>query len=192
MESVLNAARKKLNSLKSEWTHAERVVKEEESSLAKAKQREIDVAEAQVLVQELAEKVQQTAHTQISKVVSKCLETVFDSPYEFKVNFSKKRGKTEAELVFIRDGHELDPVNEAGQGTVDVAAFALQLVSLVLARPRRRRFLCVDEPFRNLHGSVWRERLRELVESISVEMGVQMLIFTQDDTDLRIGKVVEL
>ena len=66
------------------------------------------------------------------------------------INFLQKRGKTEAELVFVRDGKELSPTDGAGLGACDVAAFSLRAAAICLSRPGRRRLLVLDEPFKHL------------------------------------------
>jgi len=189
----LKDLRKALNRYLTEKTHVERSVKEADSALMKSKEHETDVEEAQKVIQELAEKIQNTAHEQIARVVSRCLESVFGKgKYGFRIIFEQKRGKTEARPVFVENSHEMDPMDETPQGAVDVASFALQLTKLVLSRPPRRRLLVLDEPMIQLHGKEYRERIRRMVETLSKEMKVQFLIFSQDDTDLRIGKVIEL
>ena len=146
--------------------------------------------EAQKTCQAVAEYVQGAAHANIAKIVSRCLEAVFDEPYEFKVVFEQKRGRTEARLVFERDGLTVDPMTASGGGVVDVASFALRLACLMLARPAGRRVLIMDEPFRFVSAD-YRPRVRAMVTGLASEMGVQFIIVTHIDT-LRIGEVVEI
>lgn len=170
-------------------------VEREERALYEVKDRLKCVAEAQEVLQSIAEGIQQQAHEQIRGIVSRCLEAVFDDPYEFVIRFEKKRGKTEAVLAFVRDGLELDdPLNEVGGGVIDVAAFALRVACVFLARPVRRRLLVLDEPFRNLRGSGNKRRLRVLLLSLSDELGMQFLINVDRDSypEFALGKIVEL
>lgn len=148
------------------------------------------IIEAQQIVQEAAKQVQQKAHEQIASIVSRCLETVFSEPYEFKIHFEQKRGKTEARLAFVRDGLEVDPITGAGGGVVDVASFALRLACLLLAQPPKRKFLCLDEPFRFL-SKEFQPRVRGLLESLSKDLGIQIL-FTTHNTELQVGKIIRL
>lgn len=188
----LKPCRKKMNALMSEYSLITQSLKQEKEALKLAKQREKHILEAQKIVQQVAESVQATAHKQIASVVSKCLQLVYGSKHGFKINFEQKRGRTEANIVIVHDGHELDPMTENAGGVVDVAAFGAQLTNLMLARPGRRKFLCLDEPFRNLHGKKYRAKIRDMLDKISKEMGVQMLILSQDSSDLSLGKVIEL
>ena len=167
-------------------------IKQEELALKEAEQKEQDCLEVQKIIQEVAEKVQRQAHVQIAEVVTRCLNAVFDDPYEFKIDFAKKRGKTEAQLKFTRNGQEIDPIDGAGGGVLDVASFALRLACVLMHRPKLRNIMILDEPFRFVSKlGHYRERIRALLETLSVEMDMQFLIVTHDP-ELQIGKVIEI
>lgn len=161
-------------------------------------QKELDKAtsllhaaqEAQEVLQHLAQAVQQQAHQKISEVVSSCLSTVFDDPYEFKIVFERKRGRTEAQLRFTRRGIDVDPLTAAGGGMVDVAAFALRIACLVLHRPKLSRVVVLDEPMKFVSAK-YRDNVKEMMERISKDMGVQIVQVTHIE-ELTMGKVIEL
>lgn len=143
----------------------------------------------------MAEGVQQRAHRQIAGVVSRCLTAVFDRPYSFRIAFEKKRGRTEAVLRFTRREKgvgrvDVDPADGAGGGVLDVAAFALRLACLMLTRPRPRRVLFLDEPFRHVSRN-YRDRVRQLLETLSREMELQIIFITHDQ-ELVAGRLIEL
>jgi len=144
---------------------------------------------AQKILQEVAQNVQERAHQQIAEIVSKCLATVFEDPYTFRIIFEKKRGKTEARLAFMRGLEEFSP-RDVGGGVVDVAAFALRLACMLLTRPPVRRVLIADEPFRFL-SQQYRPRMRHLLETLAKDMGVQFILVTHAP-DLVIGNVIDL
>lgn len=174
-----------------EYNHAIRQGREEELNQKRLKAKGQDLLQAQQFLQEVAETVQNQAHRRIASVVSRCLEAVFqEDAYEFRIEFSKKRGRTEARLLFLRDGMDVDPTEAAGGGVVDVAAFALRLACLCLSRPQRRKLLLLDEPFRFVSAE-YRTAVKELVETLAKEMNMQFVIVTHSP-DLVTGKVVEL
>jgi DNA repair exonuclease SbcCD ATPase subunit len=149
------------------------------------------VIEAQSVLQTIAQTVQQKAHEQIATIVTRCLQVVFpDDPYEFKILFEKKRSKTEARLVFCRNGEEFDPIEETGGGCVDVASFALRLACMLLQTPQSRRLMVLDEPVKHLDENAI-ERFRDLIETLAKEMKVQFIIITHFE-QLQAGKVVRL
>ena len=149
-----------------------------------------DAEDARKLLQEAAQAVQQRAHARIAATVGRCLTAVFDEPYAFDISFEQKRGRTEAVLTFERGGYKVDPLSQTGGGVVDVCSFALRLASLLASRPPRRRLMVMDEPFKHLYKGN-RPAVRQLLEQLASELGVQMIIVTHDPA-LQIGKVVQL
>ena len=146
--------------------------------------------EAQTVLQGIATTLQGKAHKKISSIVTSCLRGIFEDPYEFQIEFEKKRGKTEARLMFVKAGVQHEPMGAAGGGVVDVAAFAMRLAALVLAKPNQRRVLILDEPFKFLNAAR-RPRVRVMLEQLSNDLGVQFIIVTHAE-EIEAGTVVEL
>lgn len=161
----------------------------ERSALEAVSVRQGALQEAQTLAQSVATQVQSQAHRRIAEIVTSCLAVV-DEPYTFKIDFKRARGKTEAHLLFERDGVVVDPLTAAGGGVVDVAAFALRLACLVMRRPPLRRVLVLDEPFKHL-SKEYRPRMARMVQALARDLGVQFIIVTHDP-QLQTGKVVML
>ncbi len=183
--------RKKVNLLLNDLTSAKRQYKEEKKNLKQAKRELEYIKQAQTITQQIAQMVQQQAHQRIEGVVTKCLEAVFGDEYGFKIHFERKRGRTEANLLLLRDGHEIEDVlNSDSGGVIDTAALALRLSSIVLSKPRLRRIMIMDEPFRNLDMQN-RERMRMLLEELAKDFKVQFIIVTHEIA-FQIGKVIEL
>ena len=116
---------------------------------------------------------------------------VMQPAYDFRIEFVKRRNKTEADLYFERDGNRYE-YGQVGGGVLDVAAFALRLASLVLRRPPVRKVLVLDEPAKMLSekgGNL--ERFRDLLETLANETGFQFIIVSHNPK-LEIGKVVRL
>lgn len=182
---------KKAERLLQELRHARRKVKEEKAALRSASASKAAVKAAQEVAQEAAKQVQQRVHDHFGRLVTRCLEAVFeDESLEFRFVLDKKRGKTEARPAFFDNGVEVPRQFVAG-GVKDVAAFALRLAKLSLDRPARRRLLVLDEPFKHVNGDAEQGRVAELVLTLAKEFGVQILIVT-DDQFLKVGKVIEV
>jgi len=183
--------RKKVNNLLADLDAAKRQRRDEQQNLQQAEDHLTCVEQAQVIVQQVAQAVQQQAHSRIAGVVSKCLETVFGGSYGFKIHFERKRGRTEARLVLLKDGNEIDdPLNADSGGVIDVAAFALRLACLVLAKPSLRRIVVLDEPFKFVDEAN-RENVRQLLEGLAEDMKMQFVVVTHIK-ELQCGKVVDL
>lgn len=176
-------------SLSAKYDFALRAATEEATRLQAAEKRLAAITEARNRFQALAQSVQQTAHDKIAGVVTRCLQSA-GFPYEFLIKFERRRGKTECDLCFGMNGLSLDPREESSGGAVDVAALALRLCCLKLARPALRPLLVLDEPCKNVNGAANQERVCQLLETLSEEMGIQMLIVS--DNWLRVGKVIRL
>ncbi len=189
---ILSQTRKHVDKLLAQHDHAKRRVKEEKVEFTRCRKHVQDVLQAQGLIQQVAEEIQSLAHQQIASVVTRCLKTVFgeEGGYEFRINFKKARGKTEAELVFVRDGMEIEPVDASGGGVVDLASFSLRLACLMLAVPKKRRLIVLDEPFKHL-SKQYRPVVRELLMTLAKEFNIQMLIVTHSQ-ELICGKVIEI
>jgi DNA repair exonuclease SbcCD ATPase subunit len=164
--------------------------REEVQALETAQETKEALREALSAAQGVAQVVQEEAHRKIADVVSQSLEAVFDEPYQFRIIFEQKRGRTEARLVFVRDGMEVDPMTASGGGVVDVAAFALRLSCLLLSRPPLRRVLILDEPFRFVSVE-YRSRGKELLQTLSKELDVQFILVTHI-ADIQCGSVIQL
>lgn len=176
--------------LQSSLKAAEASVKEEEVASALALSGREYAIQAQAILGDLAQKVQQKVHNRISTVVSSCLAAVFEDPYEFTILFEKKRGGTVAVLRFIRDGNEISPVEASGGGAVDIAAFALRAVCLVLHRPRLRRVLFLDEPFKFVSKS-YQAAVRSMLEQLSRDLSIQIIMVTHNEA-YETGNIIEL
>ena len=188
----MNDYRSKVNKLLAEYEHAKRQVADEKRSLTDARQLEADLGDSQKLVQAVAELVQNEAHQQVASIVTRCLKAVFnDDAYDFNIAFEQKRSKTEAKLSFGRNGMDFDPCSSTGGGAVDIAAFGLRLVSLLLNKPVKRRLLVLDEPMKHLRGSEPQANVGDMLEALSREMSVQ-IVMVSDQWLSGVGKEIHL
>lgn len=175
-----------------EYHHAARSYRDTQTELVAQQLAASHAEQAQRILQEVAQTIQTAATRQIESVVTRCLRTVFgDEGYDFHIRFNRKRGKTEAELLFVRDGHELDPLTEAGGGVCDLAGLSLRLSCLLLRSPKPRMIIIADEAMKNIHGEVYRERAAQLLETLAHDLNLQ-IIQTTGFPWLEIGRIVKL
>jgi len=191
-EVTLSTIRDKINDKRDSYARLLGQYKDEGVTLKQARQKLEDAEKARVLIQEVAQDIQQKAHHQIAAVVTRGLQTVFDEPYTFQIHFEKKRGRTEARFKFERDGLELDPLTASGGGVVDVAAFTLRLACIALSKPAVRKVLILDEPFKNVsERKSYLEKIPELLDALCRDLGVQVVMVT-NLKELEIGKVIDV
>jgi DNA repair ATPase RecN len=167
-------------------------LKAEVAAVKQAKEALTAAAEAQAILQTVAAAVQESAHRQIAAVVGKCLKAVFaGEAYDFSIHFARKRGRTEAHFVFSKGGIELDhPLEEAGGGVCQVAAFALRVAAVVLQQPPRRRLLVLDEAFLGL-SELNAAKVGHMLSALAEELNLQIIQVTHRK-ELMVGHVVNL
>ncbi len=191
MEQNLSQLRQSVNKRLAQLTLARAQYKAENAALEQLEAEQGQLKEALAIAQNVAQDIQRQAHAKIADVVSRSLETVFgEDAYQFKINFEQKRGRTEASLVFEREGMELDPMSSAGGGVIDCASFALRLSCLLLNRPPLRRTIIADEPFKHL-STEYRGRMRELLITLAKELRVQFILVSHIE-ELKCGKIIEI
>ena len=126
-------------------------------------------------IQIVAEQTQKQIEYHISNLVSMALAAVFPDPYEFILQFTQRRNKTEADLVFRKNGNDGNPVDIAGGGTLDVASFALRAATWAL-KPSRKT-LALDEPGKFISRDL-QSKFSEMLKMISDKLGIQLIIIS--------------
>lgn len=148
----------------------------EKQQLKKNKIQLKNIQDAQLIVQHVAQQTQEELKFFLSDIVTVALDTVFVNPYEFVIDFVIKRGKTEAEIYFMRGGERMNPVDASGVGAIDVAAFALRVAVWKLAN-RYRNVLVLDEPFRFVSKN-YLPNVSKMVKKLSKKLKLQIIMIT--------------
>lgn len=188
-ESV--SLRRKMDRLLAEHKALCIAARQQKATLREVSKRHKALEEATALAQAVAQSIQTRAHRQISKIVSKCLDAVFDDGTTFRIDFERKRHKTEAKLLFLDgDENELDPLTQNGGGLIDVAALGLRLCAILLSKPQKRKLLVLDEPFKFV-SEEFRLNLRTLLLSLAKDMKFQIVMTTHDKL-LQCGTIVRI
>ncbi len=188
----LLVSRKKVDALLGNLNATRKNYQDEKSHLEELKNHLKHAQEAQIIIQNVAQVIQQQAHSQIVGVVSRCLESVFvNEGYGFKIDFVRKRGRTEARLLLLKDENEIeDPLEADSGGVVDVAAFALRLSCLLLRKPKLRKVMILDEPFKFVSDK-YIKNIRIMLKKLSKDFKIQFIMITHI-TKLKTGKVIRL
>jgi len=165
--------------------------------------REHRLAErAKILIQTVAQQTQEELKYQLSELPKLALQGVFDDPYDFEVAIELRRGKTEADFWFVRDGQRLNPKKSTGLGSVDIAGTALRAALWSLKRPRNRPIIFLDEPFKHLKGQETNIRALAMLKEICKPRpeqnwpGLQIIMIaderaSRDDLELVADKIFE-
>ena len=159
--------------------------------LAGLEKQAIDYKEALTIAQAVSKELQQQAHSKIGQIVTTCLQDIFGPGYAFRIDFETKRNRTEANLVLIKDGHDIgDPLNDDSGGVADVASFALRLSCLMLTKPHLRRLVVLDEPFKFVSAE-YQPAIVTMLEELSEDLDMQIVMVTHIEA-LEVGRLVRL
>lgn len=144
-------------------------------NLSQLRRDSVAIDKAQAFIQTVAQQTQEQLRYHIEDIVQLCLDTCFPDEYKFQIIFEIKRGKTEARLCFVKDGYEVSPMDAAGGGVVDLAAFALRIAAWSLGKSDNT--IVLDEPFRFLSKDL-QPQAGEILQELSRKLGIQFLIVT--------------
>jgi DNA repair exonuclease SbcCD ATPase subunit len=130
---------------------------------------------ARIVIQTVAEQTQKQIEYHISNLVTLALASVFPDPYTFILRFVQRRNKTEADLLFSKDGNEGRPLDVSGGGPIDVAAYALRPATWSL-EPTRNTFI-LDEPFRYVSRDL-QHKCSEMVHTLGERLSIQHILIS--------------
>lgn len=163
----------KLDKLKGRRDWLEKKLKDSRRDLIQSTKRLHAIEKAQAFVQKVAQSTQEKLKYHVEDIVQLALDAVFPGECEFCINFEIKRGKTEARMVFMSNGQEVDPLDASGGGMADIAAFALRLV--VWSLGHSRPFMVLDEPFTHLSKDLY-PRAGAILKKLSEKLNLQILM----------------
>lgn len=139
-----------------------------------------NVEKAREAIKTVALQTQKQLELHISSIVSLALSAVFDDPYALTINFVERRGKTEADIKFVRNGQEIDPLSSSGGGAINIACMALRMSLWSLQPIKTRPLLVLDEPFRDLSLGL-QEKAGKMIKMLSDKLGVQFIIVSHKE-----------
>jgi ABC-type cobalamin/Fe3+-siderophores transport system ATPase subunit len=147
---------------------------------------------ARSIVQIVAEQTQKKLEYHISNLVSMALASVFPEPYAFQLRFVQKRNKTEAELIFSKNGNETnDILNSGGGGVADIASIALRISLWGIKKTRPT--LILDESLKFLHSPEYQEKASQMLKEVSEKLGLQIIIVSDQQNILEYAdKVIKI
>jgi len=174
MSGELTPFRTRLDTLKTEAGVIESMLTEEKVKYDGFNQRHTDASDARVVIQEATNQTQKHLEFRMSELVTDANKSVFPKPNKFIVRFVQRRGSTECDLLFEKNGNEMKPEDGAGGGPIDVTSFSLR-VSFWSLRPDTRPIMILDEPFRFVSFDL-QELCAEMLKVVSKELGIQIIM----------------
>jgi len=183
---------KKLHQLQGQRNLLKQQLSQAEQNTADYQKIYLNTLKAREIVTVVAQNTQKTIEVHISNLVSMALASIFPDPYSFQLRFVSRRKKTECDLIFTKNGNEVDDILENGGGGVaDVASFALRIALWSLRRTRATFLL--DESLKFLHSPDYQSKASEMLKEISEKLGVQIIMVSDQKALLKaVDKVIEL
>ena len=175
----LKEARQKLNEELAEKKLLKVRLQEEEEKLKKLNKRSKSLEKVRLIFQEAGTRTQQRIENHISQIVSTALASIWDDPYKFELEFVIRRGKTEADLWFIRNDSKLSPMDTAGGGAIDVASMALRIAAWSINK-NTRPIIILDEPFKNLSENL-QSKAADMLSMLSEKLKLQIIMVSHID-----------
>lgn len=144
----------------------------------------IDVLEqVRLLLQKTAEFTRERSRQQIEQLVTNCLQYIFDSNLEFKIEISESRGRPEAEFFVVSniDGDKIKtrPQEARGGGIVDIISLALRVAMLQSSAPDIEGPLILDEPAKHV-SEEYIVHVAEFLKQVNIMFGRQIIMVTHN------------
>jgi len=144
---------------------------------------------ARWILTEVATITQKRFKEKVENLVTMAIRSVFDRPFQFVLEFERKRNKMECqpEIREVVNGRNrvFDPAEDMGGGIVDIISFALRVVLWSLEKPRSRNVIVLDEPMKNLGKLV--TLAGQILKEISHKLDFQLIVITHEDELIEIA-----
>lgn len=181
MRNEIQSLRHELEQRKGRRDQLQGAMESLQQRIKDGKRQRIRHEKALEIVKQVGLATQKQLEYHLAEQVSLAMEAVFDDPYTLVVDFQEKRGKTEVALLFSRRGMEFPPMGNAGGGAIDIASLALRIAYWSMRQDKKvRPLLLLDEPFSRLKGEDANKRALALVQEISKQLGIQVIMVSDE------------
>jgi len=115
----------------------------------------IDILEkVRLLLQKVSEFAREQSRVQIESLVTHCLQYIFDSNIEFKIEINEVRGRPEAEFYVVSNfgGTQIKtkPQDARGGGVIDIISLAIRIAMLECSNLEIKGPIILDEPAKHV------------------------------------------
>jgi len=160
---------------------------EQRSDLEKQLQKilnNIDVLDkVKVLLQKVSEYAREQSRIQIEALVTNCLQYIFDSSLEFKIEINEVRGRPEAEFYVISKygGTEIKtkPQDARGGGIIDIISLAIRIAMLECSNIDNKGPIILDEPAKHVSED-YINQVAEFLKQVTKMFNRQVIMVTHN------------
>ncbi len=151
-----------------------------------------NLIKARWILTEVAKETQIRFKAKVESLVTMAIQSVFDRPFKFVLEFERKRNKLECRPVVMEGDSEYTAKDDLGGGIVDVISFAMRIVLWSLQQPRSRNTIILDEPMKFVGKGELLDRAGQMLKEISHKLGIQLIIVTHEPQLAEIGDIAYL
>lgn len=160
---------------------------EQKSGLEKSLQKAIDnidiLEKVKVLLQKVSEFAREQSRAQIEALVTNCLQYIFDSSLEFKIEIGEVRGRPEAEFYVISKygGTEIKtkPQDARGGGVIDIISLAIRIAMLECSNLDNKGPIILDEPAKHVSDD-YINQVAEFLKQVTRMFNRQVIMVTHN------------
>jgi len=137
----------------------------------------VDSEKAQIIMQKVAKETQESIKFHVEDLVTTAIESVFPETYKFLLEFEIKRNRTEINILLLKNGEKVSPMDSSGGGLIDVISFALRLSLWSLYKGKKQSIMILDEPFKFLSRDL-QDKAGQMLKQLSSMLGIQVIMVT--------------
>ncbi|WP_242853228.1 ATPase [Pseudobacteroides cellulosolvens] len=144
----------------------------------------IDLLEkVSVLLKKASEYAREQSRLQIESLVTNCLQFIFNSALEFKIEINEVRGRPEAEFYVLSNINDqiikTRPQDSRGGGVVDVVSLAIRIAMIEYGSMNINGPIILDEPAKHVSDD-YIIQVAEFLKQISTMFRRQVIIITHN------------
>jgi len=144
----------------------------------------LDVLEqVRILLQKVSEYAREQSRQQIESLVTNCLQFIFDTNIEFRIEIEEVRGRPEAEFYVISNINgeviKTKPQDARGGGVIDIISLAIRIAMLQCCSIEINGPLILDEPAKHVSED-YITQVAEFLKQVSNMFGMQVIMVTHN------------
>ncbi|NMB34228.1 MAG: ATPase [Clostridium sp.] len=144
----------------------------------------IDVLEkVRILLQRVSEHAREQSRAHIESLVTNCLQYIFDSNLEFRIEIEEVRGRPEAEFFVVSnlDGMTIKtkPQDARGGGIIDIISLAIRIAMLECSDLELKGPIILDEPAKHVSDD-YITQVAEFLRQVTYMFKRQVIMITHN------------
>lgn len=144
----------------------------------------IEVLEkVKMLLQRVSEFAREQSRAQIESLVTNCLQYIFDTNIEFKIEINEVRGRPEAEFYVLSDFGgtviKTKPQDARGGGVIDIISLAIRIAMLECSTLDIKGPIILDEPAKHVSDE-YITQVADFLKQVTRMFGRQVIMVTHN------------